>query len=88
MNNIHEEKLFNLNGEIVELKPVVCSSGKSVDEEAAEDLLAHQLEDEGCREEASVRKLSYGEIGFGPATSKYQQTTNETSVPLIRFLFV
>lgn len=76
-NNIPEEKLFSLNGQIVELKPVkVCCSGKSVDEEATEDLLAlEEEEDTACETSvgdtySAIKRISLGELGYVPAKSK------------------
>lgn len=66
---VAEENLFKMNGEVVELKPVKCS-GKTLAEEAAEDLIEEELINDEI-EEAPTRKISYGELGFGPADSKY-----------------
>lgn len=65
-NNIKEENLYSMNGQVVELKPVQLS-GKSVDEEAAEQLLDLQTEEEDVVAERGLRRLALGEIGYGPA---------------------
>lgn len=73
-NNIPEEKIFALNGQIVELKPVVggCRSQASIDEEAAEDLLALENEEEELGlSNAPIRSVSLGELGYAPAKCKY-----------------
>lgn len=62
--NIPEENLYSLNGAIVELKPVT-TLGKSVDEEAAEQLM--DLQEEEVVGESGVRKLTLGEVGYGLA---------------------
>ncbi|XP_017785101.1 PREDICTED: uncharacterized protein LOC108568491 [Nicrophorus vespilloides] len=70
VKNVPEELLYKLNGEIVELKPVSCNKGISVDEEAMEQLAAEEYADEIDTQEfggGSVKQLSYGEIGFGKA---------------------
>lgn len=66
-----------MNGQIVELKPVkVCQNGKSIEEEAVENLLALEEEeevasiDETC---SPIKKISLGELGYVPAKSKYQK---------------
>lgn len=70
--NVPEEKMFALNGQIVELKPVRVESQKSLDEEAAEELLALEEDEEKAAElSAPLRKVSLGEIGYGPAKRKY-----------------
>lgn len=62
-NNIPEENLYSLNGQIVELKPVKqCTT--DLDEEAADELLALSEE---TAEPMEVRKVSLGELGYGPA---------------------
>ncbi|CAH1118268.1 unnamed protein product [Phaedon cochleariae] len=69
-NNVPEEKIFSLNGQIVELKPVKAACCKSLAEEAAEDLLALQdEEEENARngEATGVRRVSLGELGYAPA---------------------
>lgn len=73
-NNVPEEKIFALNGQIVELKPVVggCRSQASIDEEAAEDLLALENEEEDYGVgPAPIRSVSLGELGYAPAKCKY-----------------
>ncbi|XP_044763944.1 uncharacterized protein LOC123320637 [Coccinella septempunctata] len=69
-NVIPEENLYSLNGAVVELKPVT-TLGKSVDEEAAEQLM--DLQEEETVGESGVRKLTLGEVGYGLA--KVQQPT-------------
>lgn len=62
-NNIPEENLYKLNGQIVELKPVSqCTT--DLDEEAAEELLAMT---EDVNEPVEIRKVSLGELGYAPA---------------------
>lgn len=63
-NNVPEENLYKLNGQIVELKKIPCGNKKSLEEEAAEELLA--LSDE-LVESSEIRKVSLGEIGYAPA---------------------
>lgn len=64
--------MFALNGQIVELKPVRIESQKSLDEEAADDLLALEEEEEKNAEIAApLRKVSLGEIGYAPAKRKF-----------------
>ncbi|KAL3271605.1 hypothetical protein HHI36_022080 [Cryptolaemus montrouzieri] len=75
-NNIPEENLYSLNGAIVELKPV-ATLGKSLDEEAAEQLL--DLQEEETVGEAGVRELSLGEVGYGLA--KVAPTATYIDVP-------
>ncbi|EFA04872.1 uncharacterized protein LOC100141569 [Tribolium castaneum] len=67
-NNIPEENLFNLNGQIVELKKIACQSRKSLDDEAAEQLADLQEEEEEARMAVNPYKsLTLGELGYGPA---------------------
>lgn len=75
-NNVPEEKIFALNGQIVELKPVAAGSGSrtSLDEEAAEDLLAlenEEAEEFGIGGDAPIKTVSLGELGYAPARCKY-----------------
>lgn len=53
----------------MELRQTKCS-GKSLAEEAAEDLIDEELLNDEIIEEVPVRKISYGELGFAPANSK------------------
>lgn len=71
-NNIKEEDLHILNGQIVELKKVSPCSSKTLAEEAAEDLM-EIIEDEEDELLASedLRRLSLGEIGYAPAKRKF-----------------
>ncbi|XP_044260737.1 uncharacterized protein LOC123008790 [Tribolium madens] len=67
-NNIPEENLFNLNGQIVELKKIPCNSQKSLDDEAAEQLTDLQEEEQEARMAVNpYTSLTLGEIGYGPA---------------------
>lgn len=70
-NNIKEEDLHILNGQIVELKKISPCSSKTLAEEAAEDLLEN-IEDEEEEQLASenMKRLSLGEIGYAPAKRK------------------
>lgn len=72
VNNIKEEDLHILNGQIVELKKVSPCSSKTLAEEAAEDLM-EIIEDEEDEILASedLKRLSLGEIGYGPAKRKF-----------------
>ncbi|XP_045468177.1 uncharacterized protein LOC123676358 [Harmonia axyridis] len=75
-DNIPEENLYSLNGAVVELKPVT-TLGKSVDEEAAEQLM--ELQEEETVGEAGVRKLTLGEVGYGLA--KVEPKATYVNVP-------
>lgn len=75
-NNVPEEKIFALNGQIVELKPVAANGGSrvSLDEEAAEDLLAlenDEAEQYGIGNDAPIKTVSLGELGYAPAKCKF-----------------
>lgn len=59
----------NVKGDIVELKPVRTNCGKTLEEEAEDDLRQDEY-DPSLQEAADIKQLSYGEIGYGPAHSK------------------
>lgn len=53
------------------MKPVAITSSKTIDEEALEALMqAEEEEQEELAEGKQVKKLTYDEIGFGPAIGK------------------
>lgn len=74
-NNVPEEKIFALNGQIVELKPISYGCRRSLEDEAAEDLLALEAEDaediDVGHNHEGVRRISLGEIGYRPAKCEY-----------------
>lgn len=68
-NRITEDDLSHVKGEIVELKAVQGKCGKTLEEEAEDDL--RQDEVDLLQDDADIKQLSYGEIGYGPAKCKY-----------------
>ncbi|RZC33733.1 hypothetical protein BDFB_008095 [Asbolus verrucosus] len=86
INNIPEEDLFSLNGQIVELKKIKCDHEKSVDEEATDALLALADEEALIGEDDKVapgqfKKITLGEIGYGPAKIKSASFVNVPGTP-------
>lgn len=74
--DVPEEKIFALNGQIVELKPVSRGFGsrRSLEEEAAEELLAlenEEAEEGGVGHSGPIKRVSLGELGYIPAKCKY-----------------
>ncbi|KRT84937.1 hypothetical protein AMK59_632 [Oryctes borbonicus] len=68
-----EENLYGINGQVVELKPIASSQLPNIEEEAVEALMhANQedMEEHHNEDVAHVKKLTYHEIGFGPAKVK------------------
>ncbi|XP_057658297.1 uncharacterized protein LOC130895144 [Diorhabda carinulata] len=76
--NVPEEGIFQLNGAVVELKPIKSTASSSspaaLAEEAAEQLLALEEEEAnagtatGAELQPGIRSVSLGEIGYGLAT--------------------
>lgn len=68
-----EETLYGINGQIVELKSIQPREHHNIADEAAEALM-QATEEELEREQedvAHVKKLTYNEIGFGPAKGAF-----------------
>lgn len=94
-NNVPEEQIFNLNGQIVELKPIRhCGhTATSLAEEAAEELMQLQEEEAAAAAEEGGSVFGFGgprrptlaEIGFGAAKRKLQYFMIFWSLVLVAF---